>query len=164
MVSLDTDGKAIFIVFLGAIIAATLLATIATSTIGETTTITITNASVTSAAVNATLDVRGRQLLTTVAIINTSGTDLTGVGASLQTGTGSNGLLSVQLLLNDTASSHAAKAINISYTANPDGYISDTGGRAITNLIPLFAALAILVFVIVVFIKNGSLGKLMGRS
>lgn len=162
MSSLKSDGKTLLIIFIGAIIAATLIASIADQVVGVTTTITVTNATVTAAVVNTTLDVRGRTLLTTVNIINASNeTDtLIDLGGSLQTGTGSNGLRSVQLILNDTASDFAGEDVNISYTADPDGYIPTASGRSITILITLFAALATLIFVIVVLLKHGSMGDL----
>ncbi len=166
MVSFNTDGKAIFIVFIGAIVALALIATIFQSTSEQTTTIAANNITVTAAAVNTTLDLTGRELISEITIVNSSnGTQsFAGAGASLQTGIGSNGLLSVQLILNDTAAGVAGEDVDISYTANPDGYISDAGARSVTLLIGLFAALAILVFVLVVLIKEGSLGKLVGRQ
>ncbi len=123
----------------------------------ETNTFTDENITVTVPAVNATLDVTGRELVTETSILNSTNASQTAVGLFLQTGTGTNGLLSVQLAANDTASGIVGNSVNLTYTYNPDGYISDSGGRALTNLILIFAALAILVFVIVVFIKQGSM-------
>ncbi|KKK63034.1 hypothetical protein LCGC14_2998340, partial [marine sediment metagenome] len=74
------------------------------------------------------------------------------------------GLLSVQLVFNDTGADFEGTDINVSYTANPDGYISDSGGRSVTRLILIIGALAIVIFVIVIFIMEGSLGKLMGKT
>ncbi len=166
MTSFKSDGKAILIVTIGALIAIAFLATIADSIFEQTNTITFTNVTVTGAAVNTTLDLTGRQILTTVHIYNSSNftESLVNSGGSLQTGVGSNGLLSVQLLLNDTGSPYAGETINISYTANPDGYLSDTSSRAIALLIVIFGSLGVLIFVIVVFIRDGSMGRLIGRS
>ena len=153
----NTDGKILIVLFIGAIIAVTFMSPIGDIIFGTTNTITITNQTVTGATVNTTLDIRGREILTTVAIINeTNATDsLVNEGGSLQTGTGSDGLLSVQLLLNDTAADFAGLGVNVSYTANPDGYISNSGGRSITQIILIIAALAIVVFTIVMFWKGG---------
>ncbi len=166
MGNFNTDGKAIFMIFIGVIITITLLAVIADSTFGVTNIITKTNITVTAAAVNVTLDIPGRELISTIEIYNSSNTTQTliGQGGSLQTGVGSDGLLSVQLLLNDSAASFAGEDLNLSYTANPNGYISDGGGRSVTNLIIVFAALAILIFIIVVLIKFGSLGELIKKG
>jgi len=162
MVNFNTDARAIFIVFIGAIITATFIGVIADSTFTETNTISRTNITVTPAAVNTTLDLEGRELLTTVSVVNSSNgsQSLIGFGGSLQTGISSTtGLLSVQLILNDTAADFTSDTVNVSYTANPNGYVSDAGGRSITNLIVIFSALAIMIFAIVVFAKEGTLGK-----
>ena len=51
--------------------------------------------------------------------------------------------------------------VNVSYTANPDGFVGG-GARNVTLLITLFSALAILVFVIVMLFKpETSLSQLM---
>ncbi len=165
MVNFTLDGKMIFTIFVGTIIAATLIATISDSIFTQTNTIAVTNNTVTAAAVNTTLDVSGRELLTTIEIYNaTNVTDtLVGLGGSLQTGTGTSGLLSVQLILNDTASAFAGESVNISYTANPDGFLSDGGARSIANLILIFAALAILVFTVVVIFQNENFRRLLNR-
>ncbi len=158
----DGDFKAIMLVFIGGIVAIVILASVADTIFPQTNTLAVINTTVTGAAVNTTLDLQGRELLTTQEIHNsTNATDnLFDEGASLQTGTGTNGLLTVQLILNDTAAAYVGRPIDVSYTFNPDGYISNSGGRSINNLIPIFAALAILVFVIVMFIKFGSMGTL----
>ena len=165
MVNFTLDGKMIFTIFVGTIIAATLIATIGDSIFTQTNTIAVTNNTVTAAAVNTTLDVSGRELLTTIEIYNaTNVTDsLVGLGGLLQTGTATDGLLSVQLILNDTASAFAGESVNISYTANPDGFLSDGGARSIANLILIFAALAILVFTIVVIFQNENFRRLLNR-
>ena len=170
MVSFDTDGKAIFIIFIGAIITIVLLGSIADQIFGETNTITITNVTVTAAAVNTTLDITGRDILTIIEIYNATNATIQsyiGNGTNIQSGISTTtGLRSVQFILNDTGAgpSIAGTTVNISYTANPDGYLSDSGSRSIANLIPLFSALAILIFLLVVLIKEGTLGKLIRGS
>lgn len=159
----EGDFKAIMIVFIGSIIAATLIVSIADQTNLETNTFVNQNQTVTAGAVNATVDTIGRELIgtgSTKNATNATGLDQIGLGVFLQTGTGTNGLRTVQLVVNDTGSAFAGESINVSYTYNPDGYISSAGARSITNLIVLFAALAALVFVIVSFMKDGSMGRL----
>ncbi len=164
MANFQGDGKAIFQVFIGAIIAIAILTTVGNAIFTQTNELTITNVTVTAPAVNATLDLTGRTLVSQTAVVNASNGTQTNVGMFLQTGTGTDGLNSVQLTLNDTAAAFAGVSLNVSYVFQPEGYLSNTGARAITVLILLFGSLGILVFVLVVFIKNGSLGKLMGRS
>ena len=161
-----TDGKAILLVFVGAIITVVLLSSVANTIVGSTTTGEILNSTIVVPAVNATTDLTGRDLITETAIVNvTNGSqDLSGQGVYLQTGTGASGLRTVQITTNDTGSSLAGLSVNVSYTYNPDGYISDAGSRSITLLILIFGAVAIMLYVVFQFIKYGSLGKLMARS
>lgn len=168
MGNFDTDGKAIFMVFVGAIIALVLIFVIADQVNLTTTTIEEVNTTVTANAPNVTLDVRGRQLISSINIFNTTNISQNlgeRFGASLQTGISTtSGLLSVQLVFNDTGVNFEGEEVNVSYTANPDGYISDSGGRSVTKLILIFAALAILIFTVVVFIQFGFLGELLRRK
>lgn len=166
MVSLQSDGKAIFKVVIGALIAIAMLSVIATQVFVETNTLGVINGTVTAPAVNATLDLTGRALVGDGVVLNatnSSGADQTTLGVFVQTGTGDNGLRSVQLFVNDTGAAFAAQSVNITYTYEPDGYLPLLSSRSVANLIVIFGALGILIFVIVVFIKDGSLGKLIGR-
>ncbi len=162
MATLKGDGKAILTIFIGVIIAATLIASIATTVTGDTTTISRNNQTVTVPTVNTTLALDGRELLSQISIENS--TDGAAVpGMTLQTAEGSNGLLTVELTVNDTAAAFAATSVNLTYTANPDGYIGGNS-RSIYLLVTLFGALAILVFIVVTLLKPGaSLEKLMRK-
>ncbi len=155
----DGNLKAIFIVFIGAIIAATLIVTIANQTNLETTTFTETNFTVAVPQNGTATDLTGRTLISGD-IINSS---LTAgiVNVTLRTALSSTTGLSTVQIYNNASSTEALQNVNVTYTYEPNGYVSDSGGRAITRLIVLFAALAIVVFVLVVFIKMGFLGKLL---
>ena len=161
----ETDGKMIFMIFLGAIIATAIIAPIANQVVANTQTITVPNTTVTiPITANGTLDLQGRALLTTITIGNSTN-NLRDEGYSLRTATSSTtGLRTVQLIANDSRFyTTGSQSISVSYTADPDGYVSEAGARAITILIVLFSALAILIFVIVMLYK-GSFGKLVGRN
>lgn len=160
MANFKTDGRAIFIAFFGVIIAATLILSISDQVNLTTSIFNEINTTVTVPAVNVTLDLTGRGLVTRVSITNETGAFANIPALELQTGTGTNGLRSVQLFTNDSSLENVGTSVNVSYTYEPDGFISDAGGRAVTILITLFAALAILIFIISIFIEAGSLGKL----
>lgn len=164
MGSLQGDGSAILKVFIGAIIALTFIISIADSTFDQTNTLEQVNTTVTIPAINATTDLGGRTLIIANNVLNATDNATITTGVSLQTGVGTNGLQTVQITTNDTATGFVGTTARISYTYQPDGYLSNGGARSITGLIIIFSAVAIFVFVVVVFIKNGSLGKLMGRS
>lgn len=159
------DGKAIFVVFVGAIVAAVLIGAIATQVNLETNTFAIVNETTTLGAVNVSVDLTGREFIEgTDRIINDSDDTINDYhenGINIETITSATtGLRTVAVTVNDTNVSMASHTANISYEYRPDGYISTAGGRSITNLIVLFSALAIVIFVIVVFIKHGAMGEL----
>ncbi len=155
------DGKALMIAFIGAIIALAFMTVIADATFFPTTIGTNTNETVTGLAVNVSLDLTGRDLVTATSVTQND-TSAIVTGAILSTGTSSTtGLRSVQLTLNDTASGFVGKTVNVTYTYKPDGYLNDLASRSVLLLVILFAALGVLIFVIATFIKLGSLGELM---
>ncbi len=162
MVNFKADGKMIFLIFIGAIIATTLIVSIGDQINLVTSEFTITNETVTVSAVNTTLDLTGRTLATRTSVLNASDPGASdNINLILQTGTGSNGLRTVQIVANDSASEFVGTDVNVTYTYEPNGYVSDTGGRAITLLILIFSALAILIYVIAqLFEKDTSLSKL----
>ncbi len=154
------DGKAILVVFIGAIIAAVLLASVANQVVGVTTTVAAINSSFTLCnSVNCTTDLTGRQLVSGATITVTNGTVTTRI--LIRDGADSGGLRTVQALVNDTAFAelYGGDLINVTYTYEPDGFVGGSTGT-ITTLITLFGAFAALIFVIVVFIKDGSMGRL----
>ena len=161
---LNTDGKAILVAFIGILVAVTFISPIANSVDTQTSIYRVDNATYTvSSTVNGTTDLTGRALITRVAITNaTEPLDIPSL--TLQTGTGTNGLRSVQLLNNDTSNTdYAGKSVNVSYTYEPDGYLPISGARSVASLIILFGALAIVVFALVSFMKDGSLKELLRR-
>lgn len=167
MASFKSDGKSMFMVLIGSLIALAFLAVIADQVSIQTNTLGNINLTVTAPAVNGTLDLQGRTLVgtgVTLNATNSSGVDLNSLGVFIQTGVGDDGLQSVQLGVNDTGAAFAAKEINVTYTYQPNGYIPLVSGRSVANLIVIFGSLAIVVFVLVTFIMFGSLGKLMGRK
>ena len=172
-----SDGKAILIVFIGVIIAATLILNIAdtenliTNKLSPTNeTVTIDDANTSGVNIfkqyNLTNAPTGAKQsfcpLESISVASGNGTALTnGTDFIVDAAFGNITFLptlavniSVVELNNNTV---------WNYTFCPDGYVNDSGARAITRLITLFAALAILVFAIIVFISTGSLGKFMGK-
>ncbi|HEC39511.1 MAG TPA: hypothetical protein ENI29_14825 [bacterium] len=125
----------------------------------QTTTATVVNTSVTVLAINTSLALEGRDLISATEVINVTFTDLAERGLIISDGV-LNGAKTVTLTANDSASALVGTAVNVSYTYNPDGYISDAGGRSISKLILVISALAIVVFVIVVMFKFGSINQL----
>jgi len=156
------DGKAILIAFIGAIIATTLIVSISDQTTLMTSDRKINNGTVTALAVNTSLDLTGRDLVGTPVTGNASvAGNLQNNGVTIAEGFTSGGLRSVQLTLNDTAAAYVGKSINTTYSYRPDGHVgTGTGAISITQLIVLFSAIGVMIFVVVMFIREGTLGKL----
>jgi len=162
--SLKGDGKAIFTFFVGAIIAVVFLASFSDNIFTQTTTFQETNTTVTVLAVNTSLALEGRDLITSINVTNvTLAEDLRNTGLIIDDGL-VNSVKTVRLTANDTSSARVGELVNVTYTYNPDGFIDSAGGRSIALLIVLISALAILVFAVVTFIKDGSLGALIGKQ
>lgn len=159
------DTRAIFAIFIGVIITATIIVAIADQINLNTNTRTVTNGTVTLGAVNATIDTTGRTLLTRVAITNATEETANIPALILQSGiSATTGLESVQIVSNDTGQTQgyvSGITVNATYTYEPDGFVGGAA-RNITLLILIFAALAILIFVVIVIMKQGLMAKLMG--
>ena len=161
MAMFKSDGKMIFMIFIGVIITAVFMVSIADQASLLTSTSTITNGTFTSAATNSTVTLPGRSNITAVTVHNASdGTDWT-ANFSVNT-TNAQGTLGIFLATGGvTGTGFPAESINVSYTYEPQGYIRESAGRNMAALIVLFAALAIVVFVIVVIFKFGSINDMM---
>ncbi len=163
-----TDFFVLITIFIGVIVAATFMGPISDAVFAQTNTFNVVNGTFTTpTAGNATVDLTGRELVGSATIINATGDGTvltTAANFTVLTGTGTNGLRTVQILLNDTwAGIWASSPVNITYEYIPDGYVADSGGRSVTRLITLFAALALVVFVIVMLFK-GKMGELIRKG
>lgn len=159
---LKGDGKAIFTVFVGAIIAIVFLASIGDAVFDQSNTFTLANATVTAPATNASVAIEGRELIGTPTVVNdtnSSQQDLQDVGVFIDERV-INGVKTVALTVNQTGDAFGGVAVNLSYTFGPDGFLERSVDRSIVALIVLFGALGVLVFVVVVLIMTGSLGRL----
>ncbi len=163
MATLKGDGASFFQILIGAVIAISFLIVIANATVAQTTTFERVNVTAdVPSAENGTTDLLGRALISADTPITNVSTFETPENVSLITGTGANGLQSVQLLLNGTSA--GTPQVNVSYSYQPDGYLPLGSTRSIALLILVFGSLGILIFVLVVLIQRGALGRLIGRT
>ncbi len=148
-------GRAILVMFIGAIVATVFLGSIATTIVGDTSTITRANTTLVIPVVNTTTSLDGREIVGSMIVINLTGADVSTTFDT--TDKLVNGLLTVAITSNDTSVDRTSPGtnINVSYTANPDGFVGATA-RGVTLLILIFAALAILIFVIVILFDRNS--------
>lgn len=153
------DFLGLVMIFIGTIIALTMILNIADSTNQDN--VVVTNVTLTPAkVVNNSVEVTGRELVGSATIANE--TDLIVLGNNFSTSSklGSDGLLSIFIKTLDGAGEEGfnATALNLTYTYIPDGTVNAVT-KPIMSLIVLFSALAIVVFGIVMLWK-GSLGNL----
>ncbi len=158
MGTIKGDGITLIMIFVGVTIAVVFLGSIADQAFLETNSITISNSTVTpSTTGNGTLDLTGREFLSGALVTNsTTGQVMSVQNFSINTTTGASGLLTVTLTTYDqglTNPGNTSGSMNVSYVANPDGFL----GGASSNIILLtiiLAALAIVIFTIVMLLKN----------
>lgn len=168
---LHGDGKAILTFFIGAIITIVFLASIANSVFQQTSTFDVANDTLSSTNGTTLLllpELDGK-FVTSVVVYNGSDNLIIGAGNFTIFNKHINASNNVETVkINVTASSAGGiqtQDWNISYTFQPNGYLERSVDRSVANLITIFAALSILIFAIVMFFMNGTLGRLMkGKS
>lgn len=162
MAMLKSDGKMVFMIFIGAIITIVFLGVVADQVSLQTNTQTLTNLSASvPATANTTFatQIPGRQNTTVIVAINGTGTFTNNFTVNLTDGSGNLGIF---LFTTDAAVTEVinGSTVNLTYTFQPFGYLQDSGARSVALLVVLFGALAIVVFVIVVMFKFGSIGEM----
>ncbi len=147
------DLGVIIITFVALLVGVVLFQVVA-QTVGESVnTVTLTDLDI-GVQTNGTTTYLEYRALSSVAIIN--GTDLNEIGAGNYTITNNvinptTGALSVGIL---PASEFTGETWILNATAQPTGYIAESGGRAMANLVVIFFALAILIVAIVPNLRN----------
>lgn len=114
--------------------------------VGQTTnTFTLANYTFTFPSNGNTVDLYGQELINTPGFINRSN----GVVIPSTNYTVSEGISSVdglkRIRLTGKSGPFAGVVVNASYDYGHVGYIDDSGGRAVTSLIPIFGAIAVIV-------------------
>ena len=156
------DVKVFFMIFIGVIFAIALLVPAADTIFNSTNTFNNTNETVTAPAINETLTLTGRSLTGATPVVrNSTGINLQNEGVFVTDGI-INGVQTVFLSTNDTGSGNAGNDVNVTYFFVPDGFVSGAGGLLL-GLVILFGTLAILVFVVTIVMKEGSMKNFMER-
>lgn len=153
--NLNVDGMMVFTIFVGLIITTVFIANIGDAVSDQTSLTTLTNSTFTSAAVNSSITLPGRSNTTSITVINATNASLDFSANFTVDTTNSQGVLGVFLVTRDvTGAGFPAEEINVSYTYQPSGFLTDTGARNVSLLIVIMSALAMVVFVIVVLWKT----------
>ena len=103
----------------------------------------------------------GQELIGTATVVNSTGVQDCSKNYTIAEGvdTATN---TKRIIMTPTATDALCTVLNYSYTYGAEGYIDDTGGRALADTIILFASLALLGVVIYYFWTNGSLDFILG--
>jgi len=146
---------AFILLFVGIIVALSLLTGGISSNVGLVTqTVTLSNSSYTAGAVGSSVNIP-YQALSNVVITNaSSGTLIPATNYTVTNYVVSNGALVTSITSKAGAIGFQGKGINVSGVAEPFGYDTSAGGRTMSSLVIIFAALAIAVFAISYVLKD----------
>ncbi len=101
------------------------------------------NQTVTFPVDGATLDLSGKAVRSFTARNESNDVAVPSSNFTIQSNViGSDGVIVARIL--GGAGPFEGESVNISYTYQPLGYVTESGGRATTGMIPIFAALALL--------------------
>lgn len=107
----------------------------------------VANQTYTLPAAGSSIFIAGQKLIGSAVALNASNSSQV-VAASNYTVTQDTTSGVLRLKLTSVAGPYATKNINLSYSFEPEGYISDAGARSVTQLIGIMTALAIVVIAV----------------
>ena len=139
---------AIILLFMGAIVALSLLPQISEDQTTLTGTVQANNVTYTMAASGSSIDLTGQEYISGMIVTNaTSGATVPAtnytVSEGVSTTTGQK-----TILLTTNPSTYASQSVNVSYLYGEDGYADSAGARGVAGLIILTSAIGLLGFVV----------------
>lgn len=147
------------------IIVGVILLIAAAEQIGITTDSTLFNSTVTAAANASSIDLEGQDILSTPIVVNGTNNEtnaspiITGDFEFTEIVSLTTGVKTISM--RTIIATHASEVVNVTYDYGSDGYIDNSGGRALASIILVFMALAIMVVALTPVLRNG-LKDLMG--
>lgn len=153
----------ILVGFIGIIVALVLLQGTFSYIGAATNSYALVNRTFTTGNAGTTIDLIGQELFDTPVISNRTGNGTTLLVVANGNFTIAEGISSVDglkriRLTTTTAgglSGYNASVVNISYNYGQEGYIDDAGGRGVANMIPIMAALAIVLVAVFLGYQKG---------
>lgn len=129
------------------------------SGVGELTqTYTLANQTLTAASVaGGNITLAGRELVGSIIVINTTGGQVVTSNFTTFNNKLVNGERVLQLQVNGAP--HLGQPVSASYTYEGKGYVDESGTRALTSLILVFAALAVALIAFIPVFQSGILDK-----
>lgn len=152
----EGSSVGMLIVVAVAIIVGLVLLQQSATNVGTLTTMdTVTNSQITAPAVGSSITLQGQAVSGFSATNGTSGDAIPASNYTITSRVVSNGqLVSTLTALDGTTIGWQGKLINVTYTYEPYGYDTSSGGRAIANLIIVFFAIGIAVIALAVILKE----------
>ncbi len=146
----------ILVVFIGVIVALVLIPAIGEHAGTVTTTQRVNNVTFTFPANNTNLDLTGQEIITVHNIFNATGGEVIAtanytVREIVSTTTG---VKTINIIGIDGNNAYAGQSANISYTYGSDGYADSAAARSVTDLILIFAGLAVAIFALVPTLRS----------
>jgi len=143
----------LIMIAIGVIVGSIFLVAVAQS-VGETTnTVDLVNGSYTATANGEVFYVTNYKAINDISIMDAGGETITSGNYTAENDAVYNGALAVKITVDDAA--FESQEWLISGTAEPLTYISDSGGRAMSSLIVVMFALAVLAIALAPVIKEG---------
>lgn len=137
---------AILIMAIAVIVSMVLFQQSAANVAQETSTFTLVNGSFTAPAAGQSIDLTGQELFDTPVIVNATNTTQIIAAANnftIAEGVSTSSGVKKIILTTIAGSPYAGKPIKVSYSYGAEGYADDSGSRAVTGLILILAAVAI---------------------
>ena len=138
----------ILIIAIGIIVALVLMQGISPQMGQATNTLVMNNVTFTAPAIGSCIDLRGQELLSTPVVKNATVVDAVVPTTNYTITEAISSVDGLKRIKYCTVGAEGVGAKNISYTYGPEGYIEDSGSRSVASLIWVFAALAVLMFVL----------------
>lgn len=141
------------VVFVAVIVGIALLNSAASSVQSSTNTVAVANLTFAAPANGSSSAITGYQeIIGSATVLNATDNITIGAGNYTIASTSSNGLKVLQYTTINPQ--FASKSVRISMTAEPTGYIEDSGSRAVAGLIIIFGALALAVVALYPVLKE----------
>lgn len=149
--------KMIIVAFMAIIVGISLFIAAGADIAETTNTVTVSEQTLTAPAANASINLNGKLVESGYTFVNATGRELITIPGNFTVENNQlvSGTLTARLTAGAAANEYQGTSILANYTYQPDGYISESGGRSVATLIMIFFALAIMVVALVPALRSG---------
>jgi len=164
--SMKGIGMMISLLLIG-LLGAIFISSIADQTTKVTTQLNVVNSTITAPAVNSTTNLIGKRINDFI-VYNATGstTDINGFNGTAPLPAGNFTITDVDdgslTATYKTLDNGFVGSINVSYTTDPEGYVTSTGGRNLTNLLVILFAIGLLIGFVTMVINSENARRILG--